>query len=197
MAVNYLDVLTIICKMTQAGQQIRNVYEVIHTGTITLDNLPVLNAALAWAESIYAPLFGSMTNQLSFDTVQVNNKTQGTIIGEAAFPTLTAGGDADTASPLQISAVVRFPTGFKGSQGRKFIPGLCEDDLEANGILSAAWQSALATTAANALNGFTVSGNLFVYGADNPGLGRFAAFQSGIVNDVVGTQRRRKQGVGI
>lgn len=198
MAVNPLDVITITAKMIQAGQAVRNVFQVIHAGVSSVAESAVYTALSDWLDDAYGVLQPGLTDELSFETIEAVNTTQGTPIDEAAWPTLTVGGaSANQAEPLQVAALVRFPTNYLGSQGRKYIGGLTEGQLEDNGIVSTGTLGGLATFGADVVAGFAVTGNDFVPGVDNPTLARFAAFTGAIVNDVVSTQRRRKQGVGI
>lgn len=197
MAVAPLDVIRVVVKMTQAAQQLRNVYDFIHTGVNAVNDEDVLDAVLAVMETAYGYVVSQVTDNLSFDSVEVVNVTQDALIGEDVFTTTTAGTATDQASPMQVAYLVRFPTNYRGSQGRKFIPGCNEGSLGENGELNTATQAACLAYALEILDGVTVSGELFVPGVDNPDKGRFAAYESAICNDIVGTQRRRKQGQGI
>ena len=198
MAVNPLDVITITAKFVQAGQQLRNVFQVIHAGVSSFAESAVYSALSDWLDDAYSTLQPGLTDELAFTTIEAVNSTQKTVVGEAAWPTLTVGGAAvNEAEPLQIAALVRFPTNFQGAAGAKYIPGLTEGQLEPNGIISSGTLGGLATFGSDIVAGFQVSGEDFVPGADNPDKLRFAAFTSVVVNDVVSTQRRRKQGVGI
>lgn len=198
MPVNPLDVLRITAKFSQASQQIRNVYDVIHGGLTQQTDADVWNGVLLWLELAYTFVQPGQTSQFSYDTIDIVNVTQGLPIIEVAWPNLSAGGDVNNDPlPLQIAAVCRFPTNYLRSQGRKFVGGLTENQTQGNGVLIPTTVTAHASYAARIAAGFTVNGDLFVAGADNPSKARFAAFTASIVNDVVGTQRRRKQGVGI
>jgi hypothetical protein len=191
------DVIKVIAKFTQAGQVLLNVYELFHTGVDDLLDNIVFAAAGTWLEDIYDGLVATQTSELSYDTYQVINETQEYQLGEDDWPSLTVGSSAGEASPLQVAYLMRFPTNYLGSQGRKFIPGCNESALEDNGIVGTSTLANLATAAATIAAGFDVGANHFHPGVNNTEKGRFAGFQSAIVNDVVGSQRRRKQGVGV
>lgn len=197
MAVEPLDVIETVVRMRQAGQVILNVYQHIHAGSASVTEAAVLVALRTWLEGIYTVFDNNLANDLVWEGYDSRNITRGTPVGSAAFALLTVGGSATQAEPLQVAAVVRFPTDYSGSQLRKFVPGMTTGRLDENGILTAAAQADILAGFATCLTPMSVSGESFVYGRDNPAEARFAAAQSVVVNDVVGTQRRRKQGVGL
>lgn len=198
MAVRPLDVLQCTAKMSQAGQTILNIYEVIHAGSVDVADVDALAAVRSWLEAAYAYINGDLSPALTYTSISVVNVTQDTIVGEGTWPGLTAGSDPTAdAEPLQVAAVVRFPSNYRGSQGRKFIGGLTEARVGSNGVLTSGTVLDLTNYGGVLLVGFSVGTEPFIYGANNVAKSRFADFQSVIVNSVVGTQRRRRQGYGI
>lgn len=190
------QVIRVVAKMRQAASDLLNVFEAFHTGVSVVADLDVMDDVATWLEALYTVLQPLMSDTLTFETYEVVNITTDTLIGEAAWPTLTAGGDVTTPSPMQCAALVRFPSNYMGSQGRKFIPGLTEGELGSNGLLTPAWQTALASFGLLVLSGLNIDGQLFLVGKDNVDKARFSTWQSYVVNDRAATQRRRVPGVG-
>lgn len=198
MAVSPGDVIRVVAKMAQAGQEIQNVYELFHGGSSSVTEAALLSDIADWLNVAYGFIVGRQSTAHTYESIEAANVTQNTPVGEIAWPTRTAGTDASSNPvPLQIAGLIRFPSNYLGSQGRKFIAGLTENMIDGNGILTAATQTDLATMAASLLGGVTSGTESFTFGKDNPAKSRYASFLSAIVNDVVATQRRRKQGVGI
>ena len=197
MAINPLDVLRVTAKFSLGGVTMMNTYELIHAGVASVTEAAAQAAIATWMNTAYASVQPHMSDALSFSEIDVINVTQGTPVGLSAWPTLTVGGSSAQASPLQICYLVRFPTNYLGSQGRKFIPGLTESTLDAAGFITGLATGALTNYAFEIVNGLLISGEDFVSGNNNVLKARFAAYTGAVVNAIVSTQRRRKQGVGI
>lgn len=104
--------------------------------------------------------------------------------------------DALEGLPRQCAAVMLANTLRPKTRGRKFFGGLCEDDQ-----VGSYWVSSFLTALGVALNHYladeTVSGtNVLSPGVASTLAGVFYDFTDGVVNDIVGTQRRRTPGVG-
>ena len=115
-------------------------------------------------------------------------------IGEVSSNVTPA--DVNEALPNQMAATVRATTPRPRSYGRKFIPGFTEGHQD-GGILSGTATTALANFVADYIDDI----DLGAVGALSPGVPRtneevFLDFITGVVNDVMGTQRKRKPGVG-
>ena len=191
------DVLRVVCNFEMFDQVMQNVWHCKNVGGAGVSSEATYDAIAAKLEEIYEDIQPEMAGALSFESIKVTNLTQAEEIGEEAWPTFTAGGDGvSDALPTQISAVVRFPTGILGAQGRKFIPGVTEPDQSNGGTISAAVQAALATFVTEVLLGFLVAGVDFEWGTYDITEDRFRSFVSGLINTVLGTQRRRTRGVG-
>jgi hypothetical protein len=109
------------------------------------------------------------------------------------------GSNATDATPHGVAATLTCETDQPKSRGRKFIPGIAENDFTdstASGALLTALTAALAVWLSDiGLSGVAV----LVPGIVSVGLvgaGNFYEFTAGIVNSIAGYQRRRKPGVG-
>lgn len=98
--------------------------------------------------------------------------------------------------PNQCAPVMVANTARPKSRGRKFFPGF--DDNSASGSdMAAAVLTALGTALAHYLADETISGaDVLSPGVIRAGVNAFLDFTTGQVNSVIGTQRRRKPGVG-
>lgn len=99
--------------------------------------------------------------------------------------------------PNQVAPFASFNTNRPKSNGRKFLPGYCEDQ-SAGSYLTAAALAALVSYAAAVLANATIGPlDYFVPGVPRTAVNLFLDFAVAVVTNVVGTQRRRRPGVGI
>ena len=102
----------------------------------------------------------------------------------------------DDPFPNQVAGVVTAATNRPKSRGRKFVPGLMDASADGSDLVS----SAVAALTAFAVDYITdvVAGfdGQFVSGVVRTAVEEFLPFVMAQVNSVVGTQRRRKPGVG-
>jgi hypothetical protein len=104
--------------------------------------------------------------------------------------------NTDDPFPNQIAPVIVANTLRPKSRGRKFLMGFVETAADASDLVSGA-VTALGTALNHYLADETVQGsNLLSPGVPREGVNTFLPFTDGAVNSVVGTQRRRKPGVG-
>ena len=104
--------------------------------------------------------------------------------------------NTDDPFPNQVSPVLVANTGRPGTRGRKFLTGFVETAAEASDLVSGA-VTALTTALNHYLADETISaGNELKVGVGREANGAFALFTNGVVDSAVGTQRRRKPGVG-
>lgn len=98
--------------------------------------------------------------------------------------------------PNQVAPVLLANTGRPKTRGRKFIPGFVEDSTEASTLNSGA-MTALGTALNHYIADEMISvGNELIVGVPSTVTGDFESFGAGDVNDIIGSQRRRKPGVG-
>lgn len=116
------------------------------------------------------------------------------LIGEVASS--MAGTDVNDALPNQMAATVRATTSRPKSYGRKFIPGWTEDKATGGEIVAAGL-----TALGDFVDDYIDDIDLGSVGRLSPGVPRtsqnlFLDFLTGVVNSIMGTQRKRKPGVG-
>lgn len=197
MAVNGDDVLKVTAKMTwKLDTEVQNVYYVtLGTGSTVLDD-EALDDMAAWMEAIYSILDNSITDDLSFDTIEVYNVTQDHAIGEVGWPTLTVGLSTGESLPPGVAAVATAYTGQKRTRGRKFFGPLTENNQD-GGEWSGGTVADLTLATLEWITAFTggTSGEGWLPGVIDK-IGVFLPFVSAVVRGIVGYQRRRKPGVG-
>jgi len=197
MAVADGDILRVRTKISKGNDQYMNVFHLECAFGTDQAEEDVYDAIADWLDDAYDELDGLMNDGYDFDTIEVVNTTAETVVGEEAWPTLTAGLSATSDLPRQCAPVVRFITNTLGSQGRKFLMGLTEDSNQGSGDLTTALTTALAAYAAKVLVGVDLGGGSTMYpGNFSVDLARFVPWVSAVVNDFFGTQRRRVVGVG-
>jgi len=104
--------------------------------------------------------------------------------------------NTDDDFPNQIAPVLVANTNRPKTRGRKFLPGFVETSALGGDLVAAA-----ITAMGTALNHYLADEQVTVNNDLSPGVPRdgvddFREFTDGSVNSVVGTQRRRKPGVG-
>jgi len=110
-------------------------------------------------------------------------------------PTWTgaAGGDI---LPNQVAPVLMATTLRPKTRGRKFLPAFAETASQGSTIITAV-MTTLATALAHYIADESISANNdLIVGVPSGVTGTFKEFSVGDVSDVIGSQRRRKPGVG-
>ena len=191
------DVMRITVKMSWALSDVQNVYHLQASGVSANSDDTILGEIISDLETAYAQYFSLIDDAFTWDSLSVYNLTQDRFMGEDSFVGLSAGGDTSTYPiPIQCAAMVRFPTGTLGSQGRKFLAGWTVNDLDSDSTLNSTAFNAVSLYAAQMLNGCTGSDWSGDYGNWNDDLVRFVPWVRAIVNQYLCTQRRRRPGVG-
>jgi len=196
MAVENNDVLRVSCKMSLFGQDVQNVFYIRNNGAGSVDDTTAVTEVLARLDSAFVLQNGEITNNLSYDSIEIFNITQDRPMGEYAWPTLTVGGAVSEALPNQVSGLVLFPTTTARSQGRTYLGGHVEGNNSSTGVPDGGALAAMAAWAAALIAPWLVGGGEFEFGNWSSEKLRFAAYVSSLVRDVWRTQRRRAQGVG-
>lgn len=160
----------------------------------------VLAGVIAWATGQWATAWqATATTSCSADTVTVDvinlNGTVNRNLGSASIGTV--GSLAQDTLPAANSALVIADVGLPKIRGRKFVPGLSENNVT-SGLLDASYVG-LFTAHLNAyVAAITTAGSgQLLAGTPSKVISAFRLFQgSGVVSDVPAYQRRRKPGVG-
>lgn len=152
----------------------------------------IYNAVAAFLDT-NATLNYTEVDKIAWNATEGKWLTTGTL-GQCD-PAFTATGSGDT-FPNQIAPVLRANTSRPKSFGRKFLMAFVESAATGTDLTSAAL-TALAIALAHYLADETVSGtSKLVPGVPRADENTFLPFTDGVVNSLVGTQRRRKPGVG-
>jgi len=104
--------------------------------------------------------------------------------------------NTDDEFPNQIAPVMTANTYSPGSRGRKFLAGWVETAANTGDLVSGAL-----TALGTALNHYIAdesidANNQLIVGVPRATTSNFLSFSDGVANSIVGTQRRRKPGVG-
>ncbi len=205
MAVQDGDVIKAVLEFVLAdGVIVQNILHWIAEFLAPQTEVDVLSAAEQYAEDLYSEVDQYVDSNVVVNPMTVHeiawDETDGEwqtdrLIG-TTVPSITFTGATDPL-PNQTSAVLIGNTARPKSRGRKFLlPFL---DNASDGSL---WVSAVMTALGLALNHFLADETVTASNVLSPGVPRtsedlFLPFGTGVVNSVVGTQRRRTPGRGI
>jgi hypothetical protein len=198
MPVNPDDVLRVTAKMTLHSGDIQNVYHLQNQGSAAIPDETALSGLAQYIDSAHEELQTLIASGLTFDSIDVYNLTQDYLIGNTPWTTLEIGGDggaSDVYTP-QGAALVKFLTNTARSQGRKYIGGLTEANIGGVGFLIPTAVVKLLNYASEILLPPVLSGQQMEIGNWNEVLSRFVGWTAGQVAAQLGTQRRRRTGVG-
>lgn len=106
------------------------------------------------------------------------------------------GTDTGDVLPNQMAPVLLASTGRPKTRGRKFIPGFGDQSCTGSTLITNA-MTALGVALNHYIADETIStNNELIVGVPSTVTGAFEDFSTGDVNDIIGSQRRRKPGVG-
>lgn len=181
--------------------QYQNVYHYIVNGDGGFSNSTVTAAIKTAVEGYYAGIASSVKNdvveQLSFvEKVEyVGDDWQVTENIGTFTPTFSPTSVAEVC-PNQVSPFIVFKTTRPRTVGRKFLFPTLETEQNA-GIIVAGLVTKLIAFGAAVLTDITVDGtNVLEAGVPRVGVNQWLTFQSAVVTDLLGTQRRRRPGYG-
>lgn len=185
------------------GTILQNIFHFIAQFLTTQTSADVIGAVKSYVEDIYADVDGYVPSTTGVNPFTLHrvawNATEGLwevveLIGSDT-PSITFTG-ATEQWPSQVSAVMVGNTTRPKSRGRKFFVPFLETAASASDLVAA-----VITALGTALNHYLADQAIDVDNTLSPGVPRSAAdtfleFSNGAVNSVVGTQRRRKPGIG-
>lgn len=198
------DVLKAVANFVlQDGTIMQNVFHFIAEFAGTQTDSGCVAAIKSYTEDIYTPILsyinsGVTAGVLTVDAVSWDPGTAQWQVsankGEDTLSlTFTSGADS---LPNQMSAVLIGNTWRPKSRGRKFLIPFAETAAVVGDLISAVL-TALATSLSHFLADETVAGaDLLSPGIVRAAADTFLPFSNGQVNSILGTQRRRKPGVG-
>lgn len=204
MAVNNDDVLKAVMEVVlDDGTVAQNVFYFIAELLAQLGDATVTGLIETYIEDAYANLSNELVNTITQSLCTVQKIAFDSGEGEwlvtenigTFTPTITFG-NANEALPNAVSAVATLLTFRPKTRGRKFLFPFGENDQDASYLTSTALSS-MADFAADVIATITYSpGNDLEPGVPRAGVDNFRKFTGAVVTNVLGTQRRRKPGVG-
>lgn len=184
-----------------SGDQYQNVFHHIFDGIGGISDAAVVADIETWAETMYGELVthlhDEIVEQLSFvDQVEWVVDAWEVVANIGTFTPSFAPISTAVQLPNQSSPFVVFKTSRPKSVGRKFLFPIIATS-QAEGIIGGAVITDIVAWADDAVNDI----NLDVANDLHPGIVRtgvndFLVFDVAVVTDLIGTQRRRRQGEG-
>jgi hypothetical protein len=204
MTVTNGDVLKAFCEFVLSdGTIAQNVFHFVANFTDDQSDSAVVAAIEGYIEDFYNALSTYLSNSFTINPGYVHKIGWSAVAGKwvvdaflGGFTPTIAHSSTDDNFPNQIAPVIVGNTYRPKSRGRKFIMGFVDTSADGGDLISGAL-----TALGNALNHYladeTVSGvNLLSPGVPRESEDWFLNFSDGVVSSIVGTQRRRKPGVG-
>lgn len=198
------DILKVVVEVVLGDFTITQNVHYFHAVTSTdhLDSV-ILGVIETWIETAYGELSGALCDDYAIGDSTVHkiewnstlSKWEITYYLGLFTPTWTM---VNTSEPLpnQVSAFATFNTARPQSRGRKFIMPFGEDQQAAT-ILVAGAVTLMTNFADDVLDTISLGAGGDLYpGIVRSTTGDFLSFQSATITDVLGTQRRRRPGVG-
>lgn len=185
------------------GTQYQNVYHVIRDGVDVYSDQQHLDAIevkmeLAYAD-IQAQVPSDITEQLCFvDRIEWNAGLSEWRITEniGTFTPLFEPSGGTEGLPFQCAPYIYFKTLRPRTVGKKFLFPFSEPQ-QTDSILAAGAVTAVTAMATELLAGIALGGDAtLTFGVPRTGVNAWYNFLVAVVQDVLGTQRRRKPGVG-
>lgn len=170
-------------------------------GAPLADNL-VLNAVKTWVEILYGAVasYISVNTSLQDGTVDVidwdavGSKWE-VVQNVGIYSPLDTFANVNEVLPHQCSAFIIGNTSRPKSKGRIFCWPFCEDS-QAGGVLVTAALTALGNMAVQYLADQAIGGDWLRSGIVREGVNQWLEFDSVSYSDAIGTQRRRRFGIG-
>lgn len=183
------------------GTLLQNVYHHKRTGVAVITDAAHVTALGTWAAAMYGEIVSLVRNNVvanlsSVDKVEWSGLAWEVVENIGSFvPSFTPSGATD-ALPNQCSPFVIFKTARPKTVGRKFLFPVLENNQDASFIDGAAMVF-ITAYADEAVNNITLAAlNELVPGVPRTGFDVWQEFTLAIVTNVIGTQRRRRPGVG-
>ena len=203
MTVSNGDILKVVLQaVLPDGTQAENVYYLIAALAAPYADQSILNALETWIETAYTHILGAIVddvaiNDLVCDVIEWQVDHWETVYHVGTEAVDLAPTSVDDWLPNQVSPFATFNTTRPKSKGRKFLYGF-SDLAVVGGYLTAAVVTDIADYAADIMDVITLAPlNTLTPGIVRSTEDTFLAFLSAVVTNVVGTQRRRRPGVGV
>ena len=199
------DILKIAYEvLLETGTIAQNVYYLRADFVASQADLTVQNSIETWIEAMYSELSSQLPNTMtqrlcSIDEIvwNVGDQYWETVRNVGLFTPTIGFNNATEPLPNQCAAVATFNTFLPRSRSRKFLFPFGEDQQDASILIGAAL-TALAEYADAALDDIVIGPlNELGTGVVRTAANVFLTFANAVVTDLIRTQRRRVQGVGI
>ncbi|MCK5292182.1 MAG: hypothetical protein KAR39_09245 [Thermoplasmata archaeon] len=183
------------------GTVMQNVYHHKRGGVGIVGDAEILTTLETWAETMYAEIqdivHTTVTEQLCF-VERIEWDTDKWVIAEnigTFLPLFEPQGVTDP-MPNQVSPFVVFKTARPKTVGRKFLFP-CNENDQNQGILAAGAVTDIVAYADDAVNNILMlPAATLIPGVPRTGVDAWYEFLVAVVTNLVGTQRRRRPGVG-
>jgi len=202
MAVEELDKVRVSANFELGdGSLYQNIYYFMRTGVDTITNATLTTTIKARIEAMYATIAGQTKSdtveQLSFvDKIEWSGTQWLVTENVGTFTPVFTPTQVGDALPYNCAPFIVFKTSRPKTVGRKFLFPF-DEAWQANSILVGGALTAMAAFGALAITSLPLGGaNAMTPGVVRTGTAEFFAFQVAVVNDVIGTQRKRRPGVG-
>lgn len=204
MAISNGDVLKAFLEIVLAdGTIVQNVYHWIADFSTTQGAIVVGDAAQLYIEDIMGALTTYLLDDFTINPSYLHKVAWDPVGSKWAIEELIGVFTPDFAHtantdvfPNQVAPVIVANTARPKSRGRKFFSAFAENSALGSELIGAAI-TALGVSLNHYLADETVAGdNVLVPGVPRESADVFLPFTDGLVNSILGTQRRRKPGVG-
>jgi hypothetical protein len=191
------DIIRVVCKFSQALNDIQNVYHgKIESGTAPSGSTLASDIA-DFMDAVYDYIDYGMADNVYFESVDVYNLTQDEFYGATAWPGLSqGGGTTNPMLPPQCAPLLLFPTATPGHLGKKFLPPVTDNVLDDDGSLASGYVGNMALMGADLLGGMAPGTYTVSWGIYDPDSYGYLPYGSYNARDFVATQRRRYTGKG-
>ena len=179
-----------------AGAQIQNVFHIRSTNIGSIPDTVALGDLADIMDAWYTLVNAHIADDVSYDQVRVQNVTQDTLMGSAAWPVLTSGAHADDALPETVAALITMPTAKPNTRGGVYLGVLTESANGVAGAINAGTVTALASFGAQLLLEQVFGTSSYRYVVYNSLLKTYVLPTVALIHARWRTQRRRRLGVG-
>lgn len=204
MAVIDQDILRVSVNMELGdGTQYQNIFHMIRDGTDVYSDEDHVDAIKGRMQTMYATLVGQVLDdvveQLSFvDRIEFNEITDQWEVVEniGTFTPTFSPTNVDDGLPYQDAPFIVFKTQRPKSVGKKFLFPFAENQQE-SGILTGTAVTQMVAFGVQVLAAIVLGGDAtLTMGIVRTGVQTWLTFLVAVVNDLIGSQKRRRPGVG-
>ena len=204
MAIDDGDVLKAVAEyVLPDGTIAQNVFYFVAEFLASQTGTAVLGAVKQYLEDFYDAIKAYVKSSVTFNPFTLHKLQWNATESEWEVEEFIGSDDVEVTNtslddqfPNQVAATMTANTARPKSRGRKFAPPFVDTAAVAGDLIAGA-VTALGVALNHYLSDETVfSGNLLSPGVPRVGFNTFLEFTNGVVNSVLGTQRRRKPGVG-